>query len=145
MFCTMPHPPSHIWAHPHDWSLQPLYLSPFLFTILTRVFSTKSNYTNIFPAIAQRSSNFDSLTCTSTAASIGDPSTCGVRHLREWPSTPITLASESDRGSSYASLSSSPMTASQSCEHHCLFGSHSSSWSIHLAPHSPHPAPAQCL
>ena len=25
VFHTMPHPPPHIWAHPHDWSLQPLY------------------------------------------------------------------------------------------------------------------------
>ena len=99
--------------------------------------STKSNYANVFPAITQRSSNLDSLTCTSTAASIGDPSTHGVRHLGEWPSAPITVALESDRRSSYASLSTSPMTTSQSCECHRLFGSHSSSWSICLAPSSP--------
>ena len=24
---AIPHPPMCIWAHPHDWSLQPLYLS----------------------------------------------------------------------------------------------------------------------
>ena len=27
VFCAMPHPPLHIWVHPHDWSLQLLYLS----------------------------------------------------------------------------------------------------------------------
>ena len=27
--CLMPHPPPHIWAHPHDWSLQLLYLHYF--------------------------------------------------------------------------------------------------------------------
>ena len=108
---------------------------PISYYNFTTSFATKSNYVNIFPTIAQRSSNSDSLTCTSTATSIGDPSTCGVRCLGEWPSTPITVVSESDHGSS-ASLSSSPMTTSQS--HKCchLFGSHSSSWSICLAPSS---------
>ena len=81
------------------------------------------------PTISQRSSISDSLMCTSNATSIGDPGSCGVGCLREWPSA---VASESDCRSSYASLSSSPMTASQSrkCRH--LFGSCSSSWPILL-------------
>ena len=29
--CMMAHPPSHIWAHPHDRSLQPLYLSTLFY------------------------------------------------------------------------------------------------------------------
>ena len=37
MFHTTPHPPLCIWVHPHNWSLQPLYLSLILFTILPRV------------------------------------------------------------------------------------------------------------
>ena len=85
-------------------------------------------------ACAQRSSNLDSLTCTSTATSIGDPGMHGVRHLGEWQST-LTIASESDCRSSYASLSASPMTASQSHEHHHPSGSHSSR-SVCLAPSS---------
>ena len=99
-------------------------------------FATKLNYANVFPTITQRSSNSDSLTCTSTATSIGDPGTCGVRRLGEWPSAPITIVSESDLRSSYASLSPSTMTTSQ-CREWChIFGSHSSSWSICLAPSS---------
>ena len=31
----MPHPPLHIWAHPHDWSLQPLYLSTLFYNLYT--------------------------------------------------------------------------------------------------------------
>ena len=27
VFHAMPHPPPRIWAHPCNWSLQPLYLS----------------------------------------------------------------------------------------------------------------------
>ena len=34
VFCAMPHPPLCIWAHPHDQSLQPLYLSLFLQQVL---------------------------------------------------------------------------------------------------------------
>ena len=37
----MPHLPRHIWAHSHDRSLQPLYLSLFLqafVTILSKIF-----------------------------------------------------------------------------------------------------------
>ena len=29
VFHTMPQPPPHIWAHPHNRSLHPLYLSTF--------------------------------------------------------------------------------------------------------------------
>ena len=64
------------------------------------------------PAISQRSSTSDSLACTSTTASIGDPGSCRVGRLGEWPSA--------------------PMNASQSCERRCLFGSCSSSWSACL-------------
>ena len=78
------------------------------------------------PAISQRSSTSDSLTCTSTATSIGDPASHGVGCLGERPSA---MVSESDHRSSYASLSSSPMTTSQSHECCHLFGSCSSSWS----------------
>ena len=66
-----------------------------------QVFATKLNYTSVFSAVvqpnlvescAQRSSNTDSLACTSTAASIGDPGMCGVGHLGEWQSAPIIVA-----------------------------------------------------
>ena len=40
VFHAMPHPPLHIWAHPRDWNLQPLYLSTFI--QLLRVLSQKS-------------------------------------------------------------------------------------------------------
>ena len=133
---VMPHPPLYIWAGPRNWSLQPLYLSTFLLQFLTQAFQQILNYADIFPAIAQRSSNSDSLTCTSTAASIVDPGPRGVGCLGEWTSAPITVASEFDCGSSYASLSSSPMTASQSRKHCHLFSFCSSSWSICLVPSS---------
>ena len=123
---------------PRDATLSPAYLgtSPQLeptttlfihnFTILTQFYTfTKLGIMLLsHPAISQRSSTSDFLTCTSIATSIGDPSSHGVGHLREWPSA---MALESDRRSSYASLSSSPMTASQSHKHRCLFGSCSSS------------------
>ena len=87
--------------------------------------------------------------CTSTVIatsiggnqSIGDPSICGdarlgVRGDNVVPhrqSAPITIASESDCGSSYASPSNHSMMASQSCECRHLFGSASSSVSVCLA------------
>ena len=33
--CLMPHPPLRIWAHPHDWSLQLLYLSTLYYNSCT--------------------------------------------------------------------------------------------------------------
>ena len=90
------------------------------------------------PATSQRSSTSDSLMCTSTTSSIGDPGSCRV--IRLWEQPPA-MASESDHRSSYASLSSPPMTTSQSREH-CLFGSCSSSWSTHLILSS---SPSLCL
>ena len=78
--------------------------------------------------LSQRSSTAGSLACTSTAASIGDPGSRGVRRLGEWPSA---VVSESDHGSSKASHSCSPITISQSHEH-CLFGSCLPSWSSSL-------------
>ena len=102
--------------------------------------------------LAQRLSSSDSSTCTSTASalaiaissggklSIGNPGTCGATCLRVWgdnagphgQSTSISVASESNRGSSYASPSNPSMTASQSCECCRLFGSTSSSGSVCL-------------
>ena len=123
----MPRPPLSIWARPSDQSLQLLYLSLFLFTSFC-------NKNQTMLVSSPMSCGPTGGTCTSTAASIGDPSMCGVGRLGEWQSAPITVALESDHGSSYASLSASPMTASQSHEHCCLFGSHSSSRSICLAP-----------
>ena len=38
----MPHPTPHIWARPHDWSLQLLYLLIFYIT-MARVFYHKIN------------------------------------------------------------------------------------------------------
>ena len=75
---------------------------------------------------SQSSSTSDSLACTSTVASIGDPSSGGVTHLGEQPSA---VASESDHGSSKARRSSSFMVNPQSRGHHHLlgFGSPSSS------------------
>ena len=37
----MPHPPLHIWAHPRDWSLQPLYLSTLFYKLFVH------NFTNL--------------------------------------------------------------------------------------------------
>ena len=109
----------------------------------------------------QRLSSLDSSTCTSMASlpviaasngskwCIGDPGICRAAHLRvvgnnagpHRQSTPITVASESDHRSSYASPSNPSMTASQSRECHRLFGSASFSGSVCLAPSllsSPH-------
>ena len=38
----MPHPPLHIWTHPHNWSIQPLYLSTF-YTTMVGVLSQNKN------------------------------------------------------------------------------------------------------
>ena len=35
MVHVMPHPPQHIWACPHNWSLQPLYLSTLYYNRCT--------------------------------------------------------------------------------------------------------------
>ena len=95
---AMPHPPPHIWVCPHNRSLQPLFI------IISTSFVTKSSKVmkncksgvlsgdarpNCRPP-AQRSSNSDSFTCTSTAIatsiggnqSIGDPGICGVTGLQ---------------------------------------------------------------
>ena len=58
--------------------------------------------------------------CTSTTISIGDPSSCGVRRLGEWPSV---VALEFDHGSSKVSRSSSSMATPKSCDCHRLLGS----------------------
>ena len=48
VFCTMPHPPPHIWARPCDQSLQLLYLS----TTITTSFITKTEIeSNVFTPI----------------------------------------------------------------------------------------------
>ena len=39
--CVMPHSPLHIWAHPHDRSLQPLYLSTLFHNLSVH------NFTNL--------------------------------------------------------------------------------------------------
>ena len=103
--------------------------------------------------LAQGLSNSASSTCTSMASprviatssgsiwSIGDPSICGATHLGVWgdnagphgPSAPITVALESDHGSSYASPSDPSMTTFQSRRHCHLFGFTSSSGSVCLA------------
>ena len=103
--------------------------------------------------MAQRLSNSAYSTCTSTASpwviatssgsiwSIGNPSICEATCLRvggdnadpHGPSTPITVASESNCGSLYVSPSDPSMNAyhSHGCCH--LFGSTSSSGSVCLA------------
>ena len=73
---------------------------------------------------SQRSSTSDSLACTSTATSIGDPSSHRVRCLWEQPSA---VASESDHGSSKVRHSSSSMADPQSCDCHRLLDSGSPS------------------
>ena len=129
--CTMP-PPPHIWAHPHDQSLQPLY--HYFYNELYNKSRKIYICYNVFPGNmrpnrgppAQTSSNSDSFTCTSMAIatssggnqSIGDPGICRVTQLGVWgdstgpcrQSTPITVASESNCGSSYASPSDPSMT-----------------------------------
>ena len=102
--CLMPHPPPHIWAHPCNRSLQPLYLHYITTLCIYR-------YTNLqkqgrggprdLPA--QSSSTSDSRAFTSTAVSCGDPGSCGVKCTGEQPPT---VASESDHGSSKARGSS---------------------------------------
>ena len=114
-----PHPPPHIWAHPRDWSLQLLYLSTLFYNLLYTILQIWRLCCYLTPP-SQRSSTSDSLVCTSTAASIGDPGSCGVSHLRERPSA---VVSESNCVSSKVSHSSSPMTTSQSHECRCLLGS----------------------
>ena len=34
----MPHPLLHIWAHPRDWSLQPLYLSTLFYNLFVHTY-----------------------------------------------------------------------------------------------------------
>ena len=120
---AMPPPPPHIWTHPHDQILQPLYLSTLFYNFLHN-FTTRGLCSHL-ALPSQRSSTSNSLVCTSTATSFGDPSSRRVRHLRERPSA---VTSESDCGSSKVSCSSSPITISQSRKHH-LLGSCSPSWS----------------
>ena len=43
VFCAMPHPPPHIWVHPHDRSLQPLYLSTFYTNGMSFITKIESN------------------------------------------------------------------------------------------------------
>ena len=48
VFCMMPHPPPHIWAHTHNQSLQPLYLS----TTITTSFIIKAKIeSNVFTPV----------------------------------------------------------------------------------------------
>ena len=42
VYCMMPHPPLHIWVHPHDRSLQLLYL-PIFYITMARLFYHKIN------------------------------------------------------------------------------------------------------
>ena len=52
VFHMMPHPPLHIWTHPRDWSLQPLYLS----TTITTSFITKTKIeSNVFTPVLSMS------------------------------------------------------------------------------------------
>ena len=37
VFRTTPHPPPHIWVHPHDQSLQLLYLSLLQFSQIIKI------------------------------------------------------------------------------------------------------------
>ena len=94
--CMMPHPPPHIWVHPHNRSLQPLY---FIYIILQSVhtFTNLQNVRTMQPSCPTIS---NSLVCTSTAASMGDPGSRRVTCLGEQPSA---VASESNHGSSKAS------------------------------------------
>ena len=153
VFHAMPHPPLHIWAHPHNRSLQPLYFSLFLQEEgMSFCYKNQAKYGNARPnhgPPAQRSSSSASFMCTSTASiggnqSIGDPGICGVTRPQvggddvfpHGHSTPIIIASESDCGSSYASPCDSSMTDSQSCKCRCLSGSTPSSRLVCLAPSS---------
>ena len=87
----MPHPPPHIWACPHDWSLQPLYLHYFYNAAPRNYFTTLHTRGWGGPPTppAQRACNSESGTCTSMASS-GSPGSSGVEHKVEW--------SESDHG-----------------------------------------------
>ena len=113
-------------------------------------------YNTAYLPLAQRLFSLASSTCTSMVSppviatsnggiwSIGDPGIHGAAHLRVWGrgwqphharivQAPMTVASESNCGSSYASPSNPSMIASQSHRHRCLFSSASSSGSVHLA------------
>ena len=53
VFHTVPHPPLCIWVHPHNWSLQPLYLSTIT-TTMSFITKIESNvFTPIFSASRQ--------------------------------------------------------------------------------------------
>ena len=122
----MPHPPLHIWVHPHDQSLQPLYL-PYItaavhFLQTYKITEARTRWPSHPPA--HSSSISDSRACTSTAVSCGDPNSCGVERTGEQPST---VASESDHRSSKVRGSSSSMLDPHSHDHHRLRSSTSCS------------------
>ena len=112
--CPMPHSPPCIWVHPHDWSLQLLYLHYYFFynTTLRNYFANLHTIGLGGPPTppSQRACSSESGTCTSTASS-GSPGSSKV----EW--------SESDRRSSKAKgCSSSIMNAhSRNCLHGSIF------------------------
>ena len=122
----MPYPPPHIWAHPHDWSLQLLYLSTLFYNLFVHTFTNLQirGLRSLHAPPSQRSSTSDSLVCTSTATSIGNPGSHGVGCLGNQPSA---VASESDHGLSKVRHSSSSMAAPQSHDHRRLLGSGSPS------------------
>ena len=106
-----PHPPLHIWVHPHDWSLQPLYLHYFYNAALRNCFTNLHTRGRSGPSAlpAQRACNSESGTCTSTASS-GSPGS-SVEHKVE--------QSESDCGSSKVRGCSSSIMDAHSHDHHC--------------------------
>ena len=102
-----PHPPPHIWVHPRDRSLQPLYLHDFFLQcckfIYTKLHTTGWDGAPTPPA--HRACSSESGTCTSTASSGSNR----VEHL------------ESEHGSSKARGCSSSIMDAHSCD--CLLGS----------------------
>ena len=98
----MTHILPHVFGHIPAIGAYNHFIYLHYFTILYTILQTHSYLT----PQTQRSSTSDSLTCTSTTASIGDPSSRGVRHLGEQPSAVVL---ESDHGLSKVSHSSSPL------------------------------------
>ena len=117
--CVMPHPPPCICVCHRDRSLQPLYLSTLFNNLFVHTFTNLGTMWPSCPAISEVLHL--RIPCVHLHhPSIGDPGSCQVRHLGEWPSA---VVSESDHGLSKARCSSSSMATPQSHNHHRLLGS----------------------
>ena len=123
VFHAMPHPPLGIWAHPCDWSLQPVYLSLLQLSSVIQIEEIiHILHSYVRPAcrpLAQRLSSSVSSMWTSTVSplviatssggiwSIGNPSICGVTLLGVWGGWLMASSHKDNAGSCE---SSTPIT-----------------------------------